>query len=155
MSKNLIDYNALDQVINKKSYRLKDVKDRLEKVAFDIVRFKDEDKGADLWQIQSSDDGDYIVSLYEESKETIKTAASHSPWEVTSSGNYLYFHYKGDPITKVACADKGLSNDDARLMAPHLGKQLSENKKLVSLLLGQVGSDEARQEILNKYPELL
>ena len=70
-----INYESLDGALNAKKYKLSDVKDRIEKVSFDIVRFKDGDKGADLWQIQSADDGDYIVSLYEEEKENVKTAS--------------------------------------------------------------------------------
>jgi hypothetical protein len=152
MSKNFIDYNALDNVVNKKTYRLSEVKDQLEKVAFDVVRFKDSDKGADLWQIQSSDDGDYIVSLYEESEETVKTA-SQKIWEVVNSGSSLHFFYKGDPIAKLASSSLGFSTDDAKSVSKHLGKKLAENKKLVNLLLGQV-EETAKQRILNKYPEL-
>ena len=38
--KNTIDYSSLENKIYKKAYRLSDVKDQLESVAFDIVRFK-------------------------------------------------------------------------------------------------------------------
>ena len=40
MPKFSIDYSGLAQ-IQKKAYRLSDVKDQLETVAFDVVRFKD------------------------------------------------------------------------------------------------------------------
>jgi hypothetical protein len=63
MPKFSVDYSGLENKIYKKAYRLADVKDQLETVAFDIVRFKDNDKGAELWQVQSADDGDYIVAL--------------------------------------------------------------------------------------------
>lgn len=152
MSKNLIDYSTLDRVINKKSYRLSEVKDKIEKVAFDVVRFKDSDKGADLWQIQSSDDGDYIVSLYEETDESVKTA-SNDVWEIVNSSGNLQFFYKGDPIAKVSSSFLGFSADDSKLISKHLGKKMAENKKLVKLLLGQV-EETAKQKILNKYPEL-
>lgn len=152
MSKNLIDYSTLDRVVNKRSYRLSEVKDQIEKVAFDVVRFKDSDKGADLWQIQSSDDGDYIVSLYEESEENVKTA-SVKTWEVVASGNNVHFFYKGDSIAKVSATSLGFSNEDAKVMSRHLGRKMGENKRLVKLLLGQV-EESAKQNILNKYPEL-
>ena len=152
MPKNLIDYNALDRTLNKKAYRLSDVKDKIEKVAFDVVRFKDSDKGAELWQIQSSEDGDYIVSIYEEKEETIKTASANN-WEVINSSGNLQFFYKGDPIAKVSSSSLGFSAEDSKLIVKHLGKKMGENKKLVNLLLGQV-EDVAKEKILNKYPEL-
>lgn len=152
MNKKTIDYNALDRAISKKAYRLSDVKDKIERVAFDIVRFKEQDNGADLWQIQSSDDGDYIVSLYEESEENVKTA-SMKAWEVVDAGNNLQFFYKGDPIAKVSSASLGFSPYDNAVMARHLSKKLPENKRLVKLLLGQV-EETSRQSILKKYPEL-
>ena len=81
MSKFAINYSSLENTIYKKAYRLEDVKDRIERVAFDVVRFKDDDNGANLWQVQSSDDGDYIVSIYEpdpEEKVASETFASES-----------------------------------------------------------------------------
>jgi hypothetical protein len=39
MSKNSIDYLALDNKINKRAYKLSEVSDKIEKVAFDLVRF--------------------------------------------------------------------------------------------------------------------
>lgn len=155
MSKNLIDYNELDRVINKKSYRLIDVKDKIEKVAFDIVRFKDNDKGADLWQIQSSDDGEYIISLYEESKDNIKTASHNAAWgfDFDAKGNIVQFYYKGDPIAKIACNDIGFSPNDVRIMSKHFTDVLSTSQSAVNNLLNTLDAS-TRKEILNKYPEL-
>src|ERR1700683_672295 len=45
----------------KRAYKLSEVKDQLETVAFDIVRFKSDDaagSGANLWQVNSAEDGD-------------------------------------------------------------------------------------------------
>ena len=85
MSKYSIDYSGLAK-LTKKAYRLSDVKDQLETIAFDVVRFKDGDHGAELWQVQSSDDGDYIVALYdeEEAAPVEKTASKAPPsaWSV-------------------------------------------------------------------------
>lgn len=147
-----INYSNLDNALNKKTYKLSDVKDRLEKVAFDVVRFKDADKGAELWQIQSSDDGDYIVSLYSE-EDTVKTAGVKSNWEVVPSKGSLFFFYKGEPITKIASASLGLSEEDTKLIKNHLPQKLNENKRLVSLLFNQLDRD-SKEKILIKYPEL-
>ena len=50
MSKFSVNYSNLSDQIYKKAYKLSEVKEQLETVAFDIVRFKDGDKSADLWQ---------------------------------------------------------------------------------------------------------
>ena len=54
MSDFKVDYSKLVNNFYKKAYRLSDVKDRLESYAFDIVRFKDGDNAANLWEIQRS-----------------------------------------------------------------------------------------------------
>ena len=36
-----VDFEKLDQVLNKRAYKYNDVKDKLVKVAFDVVRFFD------------------------------------------------------------------------------------------------------------------
>jgi hypothetical protein len=148
-----INYESLDGALNAKKYKLSDVKDRIEKVSFDIVRFKDGDKGADLWQIQSADDGDYIVSLYEEEKENVKTASEKTNWEVESNHGNLHFFYKGDPIFKAASSSLGLSDSDASVVSKTLPKKLANDQSFVRLLLKQVDS-ASKQRILTKYPEL-
>lgn len=153
MSKHSIDYSALDSKINKKMYRLEDVRDRIEKVAFDVVRFRDDDNGANLWQIQSSDEGDYIVSLYDNSEDNIKVASVKTDWEIVPVREQLQFFYKGDPVLKTAASSIGLSKDDLGNISRYLPKKLAENKKLVTLILNQADG-ASKQRILNKYPEL-
>jgi hypothetical protein len=88
MSQFKVDFEKLETQLLKKSYRLADVKDQLETVAFDIVRFKNTDKSTALWQVQSAEDGDYIISLYEDAEDNKKTASQG--WEVVlSSGSPL------------------------------------------------------------------
>ena len=159
MSKDSIDYSELSDTIYKKSYKLSDVKDRLEKVAFDVVRFKDGDQGAALWQVQSSDTGEqYIVALYEEDDEQVKTASSHtsSIWDVTLSkvAGELQVSYKNDPILKIASSKLGIPLNEVEKVPSYLPAKLAENKKLVSALLSQLSST-ARIEVLRKYPELI
>src|SRR5258706_15802214 len=98
-----IDYNELSGSIDKSSYKLSDVKDKLIKIGFDIVRFKDAPVD-ELWQIQSADDGDYIVAKYD-AEEKIAVASLKSPWDiVVSASNILNFFYKGQPVAKIASA---------------------------------------------------
>ena len=154
MPKISIDYSSLANQITKKAYRLSDVKDQLETVAFDIVRFKDGDKGAELWQVQSADDGDYIVALYDED-ETDKTA-SQNPWTVlvTKSGTDLQISYKGDPLVRFAASKLGIPSNELHKVEQYLPEKLATNKKLVKALLSDL-NDAAKLEVAKRYPELV
>lgn len=155
MPKFSIDYSGLAQ-IQKKAYRLSDVKDQLETVAFDVVRFKDGDKGADLWQIQSADDGDYIVALYDADEENEKTASAKNPWGVfvTKNGHDLQISYKGDPLVRMASSKLGIPSSELHKAEQYLPEKLATNKKLVKALLSQL-SETARLEVSKRYPELV
>lgn len=146
-----MDYSGLTK-LNKKAYRLADVKDQIEKLAFDIVRFKDKDKGADLWQVQSADDGDYIVALYSEpDDDMVKEAA----WQVSVSqnGQDLHIAYKGDPLLRLASSKLGIPPNELHQAEEYLPNKLASNKKLVKALLREL-PEAARLETLKRYPEL-
>lgn len=151
MSKHTVDYSALAQQLTKKAYKLSDVKDQLETVAFDVVRFKDGDKAAQLWEVQSADDGDYIVALYDEEENT-KTA---NDWSVvcTKTAGLLQVSYKGDPLVSLPFTKLGIPRDQLGKVPQYLPEKLTSNKKLVKALLNEL-SAEAKQEVLKKYPEL-
>lgn len=143
MNKFSVNYADLQATLNKKTaYRLADVKHRLQKVAFDVVRFVDSDKIDDLWKIERDGDDEYIVAMYDEdlkvASEASTKTASANPWNVISddSGN-IHVFYKNAPIKRLALAQLGLQADDAisvcRLMktkfasdASFLGKFLNE-----------------------------
>ncbi len=150
MSKDSIDYSGLANKIYKKAFKLSDVKDRLESVAFDVVRFKDSDKGADLWQVQSADDGEYIVALYQPEEE------DRSDWEVTVSktAGDLHVSYRGEPIVRLAASKLGIPSAELHKVPEYLPSKLAANKKLVKALLNEL-PESAKKEVLNKYPELV
>jgi len=152
MSKNDLDYSGLENAIYKKAYRLSDVKDRLETVAFDIVRFKDGDESANLWQVQNADDGDYIVAMYHQDDDE-KTAAL---WDVITSktAGDLQISYKGDPLVRVAFNKLGIPRSELPKIKEYLPSKLANNKKLVRALLNEL-TESAKKEVLNKYPELV
>ncbi len=152
MSKDRIDYSGLEKIIYKKAYKLADVKEQLESVAFDIVRFKDGDKGAELWQVQSADDGDYIVALY----DTDTVEKSSSAWDVSISktSSDLQISYKGDPIVRVASSKLGIPKSEIHKIPDYLPTKLAESKKLVNALLNELPVS-AKNEVLKKYPELI
>lgn len=152
MSKFDVDYSKLEHKIYKKAYKLSDVQNRIEKVAFDIVKFKDGDAGANLWQIQSADDGDYIVALYQPEEEKIAS----NDWEVAvnKTAGSLQISYKGDPLVRVASNKLGIPASQLEKVEEYLPSKLAENKKLVRALLNEL-SPAVKSEVLNKYPELV
>ena len=145
-----IDYLGLTNKLTKRAYKLSDVKDQLETVAFDIVRFKDADKSADLWQVQSADDGDYIVAMYNDDEKKV------SEWDVSVNkvAGDLQISYKGDPLVSIASAKLGFSRSDLNKVGSYLPEKLASNKKLVKALLNEL-SESTKKEVLKKYPELL
>ena len=144
-----VDYSQLDTKLHKKAYKLSEVKDQIEKVSFDIVRFKDQDKSADLWQVQSADDGEYIVALYQPEEEATKTAC---PWDVAinKAAGDLQVSYKGDPIVRVASHKLGIPRSELNQVASYLPSRLAGNKKLVAALLSELSSS-AKNEVLKRY----
>lgn len=153
MSKFSIDYSNLEQKVYKKAYKLSDVKNRIERVAFDVVRFNDGDEASKLWQVQSADDGEYIVALYDEQDESVKTASSDWEVELNKTSSVIDVYYKGDPIVRVAASKLGIPATELPLVTKYLPAKLAENKKLASALLNEAG-EEVRQELYKKYPEL-
>lgn len=153
MAKFNVDYSGLANTITKKAYRLSDVKDQLETVAFDVVRFKTNDKGAELWQVNHAEDGDYIVALYEDEDELEKTA---NVWNVlvTKSGSDLQVSYKGDPLVRLSSAKLGIPSSELHKAEQYLPEKLATNKKLVKALLSEL-NETARQEVSKRYPELV
>jgi hypothetical protein len=146
-----IDYSSIAGQITKKAYRLSDVKDQLESVGFDIVRFKDSDKSADLWQVQNADDGDYIVALYQADEEKIANV-----WDVSISkiSGDLQVSYKGDPLVRVAASRLGIAASQVNKVPGYLPAKLAANPRLVKALLNEL-SESAKKEVLTKYPELV
>lgn len=151
MPRNEINYMQLGQKILKTSYRLSDVRDKIEKVGFDIVRFKDNDEDARLWQVHSTDDGDYIVALYNGEDDKVV----ESSWKVTLNkiAKTLSFYYKESPIVKVEASKLGIPEDELNKAVTYLPEKLSTNKKLMNALLKEL-SLESRSAVLAKHPEL-
>jgi hypothetical protein len=150
MSKVSIDYAKLEDKIYKRAYKLSEVKDKIEKVGFDIVRFKDSDAGANLWQIQDAEDGQYIVALYAD--DEVKIACEWAV-RINKTASALEISYKGDPIVRIASSKLGVPPQELHKAERYLPSKLAENKKLVKSLLNEL-SETAKKEVLNKYPEL-
>lgn len=154
MNKFSVDYQSLQGKLDcKKAYRLTDVQDRIRKVAFDVVRFVDSDSIDGLWQIQHSNEGDYIVAMYDDAEQEV--TKSSADWSVIAdkTGNHVNFFYKNTPITRLALSSLGIPASDSALLSNYLPARLATNPKLVAGLLQELSSEE-RKELLNKFPEL-
>lgn len=162
MNKNLndskfgLDYDVLETSVNKaehKMYRLADVQNKIERVAFDIVRFRD-DSPEKLWQIQSADDGDYIVALYEE-EAAKKVASRGSDWSVVlgSMATDLHVFYKGSSVARLNPADLGIPASELNLVRRYLPAELAKNNVLVKGLLNRCDAT-VREELVSRFPEL-
>jgi hypothetical protein len=104
--------------------------------------------------VQSADDGDYIVALYDEEPET--TVKKATAWSVmaTKNGSDLQISYKGDPLVKMSSRKLGIPRSELHRAEQYLPEKLASNKKLVKALLNEL-SDMARQEVSKRYPELV
>jgi hypothetical protein len=155
MAKFSLDYNQLSAAVNytqKQVFKLADVKHKLEKVGFDVFRMKDGNPD-ELWQIQSADDGEYIVAKYESDEN--KQDITASKWDVLvseSSGDINIF-YNGHPITKFAATKLGVNSDDFGTLRRFLPGKLATDKNFVKALLATL-DDVSKAAILKLYPEL-
>jgi hypothetical protein len=152
MPKGKIDYSDLEaRFAPKTRYKLADVAHRIEKVAFDVVRFRDGDEASKLWQKQSFEDGEYIVALYDEPSE--KIASMKSLWSVEPSPCKKFAHvfYRGEHVVKLNAAQLGISDVDT--LVTTLPRRLAANKEFSAKLLKQA-TPEVQKYMVAQYPEL-
>ena len=154
MDKYSVDFTNLNKKINSpKSYKLADVQHLLVKVAFDVVRFRENEDTTQLWQIEDSVDGPVIVAMYDGiAEESLTAEASVKDWDVIADGEAgANVFYKGEAIKRIAAADMGI--DDVHLLCRWLPDKLASDESLRSSLLKDM-STESRKLLLSKYPEL-
>lgn len=152
MDKHSVDYELMEKKLTvKKAYKFNDVKDHLVKVAFDVVKFKDADNIDGLWQIQSSDDGEIIVALYEEAPKL----EARSSWTALAdkTASYVHVFYKNEPITKIAMSTLSIKEDDKVSFIENLPKILAENSSVRSAMLKEISAEDSKN-LITKYPEL-
>ena len=160
MDKFSVNFKDLEDSLSKEAqspvYKYADVKHRLEKVAFDIVRFVDTDNIDGLWQIKNTEDGDLIVAMYNDEEliaegQVEKTA---SDWTaLPGKFNDVTLFYKNHPVTKISLAKLGFNNEPINLVCKTLSDKLSSNDKLLQGLLSYMSDDE-RKDLLKVNPEL-
>lgn len=153
MDKFSVNFGALQEHLKPKAqvFRYEDVKHRLRKVAFDIVRFIDTDDIDGLWQIQKTEEGEVIVAMYSDGPPDDKTASNWGAFP--DRGGDINLFYKNDPVTKISLAKLGMADSPPDTVCAVLAEKLSSNTKLLGGLLGSLSSEE-RKDLLDNHPEL-
>jgi predicted dinucleotide-binding enzyme len=167
MTKFSVDYTDLENGMSKKTYKYEQVKDRLQKVAFDIVRFNPEhDSTIDgLWKIEQTADGEVIVALYDTDSK-ISTAfdkAASDKVAIASVNNWslipdktqsdVSIFYKNEYVTKISTANIGIPKDEVNAFANYMSNKLATNKEVASKLMADLHTND-RDELVTKFPEL-
>jgi hypothetical protein len=150
MNKHSVDYIGLEKSLTApKSFRLKDVEHRLEKVAFGTVRFMNPSEDIDgLWEIQNTDDGEVIIAKYDYDNPEM---TSKSSWDVIpdARGKTMNVFYKGEPVVRLAAPE-----GEVAAICKNASVRLEKDAQFRTLLLEEVGAAE-KAELLNKFPELV
>lgn len=137
MNKFSLDYEHLDQRVNaQKVYRLADVQHRIEKVAFDVVRFVDDDDSTRLWQVQDTPDGPVIVAMYghegaAEPAISVELKSESTEWKaVPDKQAGVHIFHKGEAIVRLAAADFGIPETEIGTLCRWLPKKLATDEEL-------------------------
>lgn len=149
------DFAGFESVMNQKPmYRLADVADKVVKVAFDVVKFKDSDGLDKLWVVQQHNGEDVIVAMYEEDGLESKAAAPAEWAAVTDkSGKNVNVFYKGEPITRFAAESIGVPSEESYLICRYLPNKLATDKSFRNAFLADLPKAD-RDSLHVRYPEL-
>lgn len=162
MEKFPVDISELTyNILKKKAYRLSDVQDQIEKVAFDVVRFRDNKDTDVLWKIQETSEGPVIVALYDEDNSelpaiTSSISAKKNDWEALSdkAASFIDIFYHGEPVIKIKASDvPEMSKEDFSAMPRWLPNKLAEDEGFQSTILKKMASAN-REVFVSKHPEL-
>ena len=156
MNKFSVDYDELEQEISKpKAYRYEDVKDKIVRVAYDIVRFESPEEDIDaLWQVQSTDDGEVIVAMYDKGDGSTSVKTSESSWSVVPDSNKnVHIFYKNHMIKRIASTDININEEDISSFCKGVGERLANDKAVRASLLDELPNLD-RMDLFSKYPEL-
>jgi hypothetical protein len=147
---------VIDQLSQKKRIRLADVKDRLCKVAFDVVRFVDSDRIDDLWRIERDGEDEYIVALYEMEEPLTALASAPNPWsvEIESARGKAHVFYKKAHITCLNFTELGIPQSDSHLVPNMLVSKLANDQKFLNVFVTHL-TDAERETLSEENPSLV
>lgn len=153
MNKFSLDYSKLEQSLTKKKYfLLEDVKDRLQKVAWDVVRFRDNEDTEMLWKIEDSPEGPVIVALYDEDTGKLK-AESKGEWSVVKEASRLHVFYKEAHVSVLDSNNTGIPEDELGIVSRWLPAKLASDEEFQSYVLSMAGKNGVSW-VQSNHPEL-
>lgn len=150
-----VDFDRLTNTLlpQKKAYRLADVSDRIERVAYDLVRFRDNADTDQLWKIEESVDGPVIVALYGEDGGLKTAEASVKTWDVIPDKKAVHVFYKNEPLLSLSAEELGIPVEEFGILRRWLPRKLEADQGLQKTLLSKIASS-GRELIAQRFPEL-
>lgn len=143
MDKFSVDFVELQSKLTaKKAYLLADVKHKIKKVAFDVVRFMDKDNIDELWQIQRQGDDEYIVAMYDDSALEVTKIASTSSWKVVTAGSKLQVMFDNQPLKVISLASLGIPAEDAELVRRNMEKRFASDSEFANIFVQELSEDD-------------
>lgn len=150
-----VNFDNLSQtLIPQKSYRLVDVQNRIEKVAYDLVRFRDNEDTDQLWKIQDGTDGPVIVALYgDDGGLATESSKEKNNWDALPDKSAMHIYYKGEPLVSLSAKEMGIPETEFNVARRWLPKKLAGDEKLQKEMFSKVGG-RSRELICQRFPEL-
>lgn len=155
MDKFNIDFDNLSEKMKKKrAYRMEDVKGRIRKVAFDVVRFIDSEGLDNLWKVKTVGDEEYIVAMYGEDEEKVEKTASENLWRAIENGRGVDIFYKGAAVGTIDLSSLGFDPSDRQLASQWIPVKLGEDRDFTDRFISSLSSSE-RENLAVVAPELV
>lgn len=153
--KTSLDLSKVSQILSgNKSFRYSDVQHKLQKVAFDVVRFIDGSDIEGLWRIQKDEQGEYIVATYDADQKLEKSATKINSWSTSvDRQDEVHVFYKNTEVKKIASRELNLPQTAARTIAKTLETKLASDPSFVGKFISSLDSI-TRKNLLTSYPEL-
>lgn len=151
-----VDFDRVaETLLPKNAYRLADVEHLIEKVGYDLVRFRDNQDTDQLWKVQEGADGPVIVALYGEDGSIISESDTQSKndWEAVPDKTAMHIYYKGEPLVILSAQEMGIPNEELNIARRWLPAKLAGDEELQTALLSKVTSN-VRKLIAQRFPEL-
>ena len=143
-----------EEVVPQQVYRLKDVEHRIEKVAYDLVRFRENEDTDQLWKIEEGVDGPVIIALYGDDGSLLKSESNiEKQWEVLPDKTAMHFYYKGEPLVSLSSEQLGIPKEEFNIAGRWMPKKLATDERFQSLLLNTINRS-GRVHIAQRFPEL-
>jgi hypothetical protein len=148
-----INFDELSKTVAKpqNTYRLADVGHKIEKVAYDLVRFRDNQDTDQLWKIEETSDGPVIVALYGDNGQL--TSESKTDWDAVPHKQAMHIFYKGEPLAVFSAVDLGIPASEFSVARRWLPKKLASDQGIQKAIFEKLPNSN-RVAIAKRFPEL-